>query len=450
MAVPRSRPRRYRVALCVMAAVLFWLVLPGSVSHAHAELTRSDPKEGAELAEAPRRLSLTFGEAVSERGSSVEVAGEKLPLSRASGAPRTLVADLSRLDRPLSGKVAVAWRSSSETDGHTARGTLRFTVDAVPAPVVAPPPAAEPVPREDPAVRPLLVAVKVIGFVGLALFVGGLAFLALLWPRGAWDRRVRGALVTAWTAGALAAVAGLGLQAVHTRVRPLSDVVDPGLLGAVLTDRIGEVGAVKGLLWLLAAVVLAWAMRGGDQAVRRPAWRIAALAVGFGLLRTTGMTAHAAASPRPFLSQTADLLHLAGVSLWFGGLAVLLVGVLRRRRPAELAEVVPRYSTLALVSVLTIAASGLLLTWQLVGSFGGLLTTDYGRLLLAKLAVFALVLGAAQRSKRWVAARLDAAVSLRSNAATVRPFLYSVAIETALLCVVLLAAALLVTASPGR
>src|SRR5581483_5637880 len=111
---------------------------------------------------------------------------------------------------------------------------------------------------------------------------------------------------------------------------------------------------------------------------------------------------------------------------------------------------VPGYSRLALTSVLLIAGSGVVLAWQLVGSVHGLLHTSYGHLLLAKLAVLALVLVAAQRSKQWVAARLDLAVQLGGDARTVRPFLYSVAAEAALLMVVLSAAGLLVTAAPGR
>ncbi|WP_244211121.1 CopD family protein [Amycolatopsis kentuckyensis] len=76
--------------------------------------------------------------------------------------------------------------------------------------------------------------------------------------------------------------------------------------------------------------------------------------------------------------------------------------------------------------------------------------TAYGRTLLVKLAVLAVVLLAAQFSRRWVGRRLDFAVVLRGDAGTVRPFVHSVAAETTLVLVVLLAASFLVTASPGR
>ncbi len=301
-----------------------------------------------------------------------------------------------------------------------------------------------------PEVKAVAVLVRVTGYAGLAVFIGGLVFLAVLWPRGTWDRRTRRTLVTAWLAGALSTLAGLGLQGAYAGSLPLSAALRPQVIGSVLDDHPGDTWAAKGLLWIVAAIVLAWALRDGDRAVRTIHWRVAALAVALGLLRTTGMTSHAADAPDTFVSELADLLHLTGISLWFGGLVVLLLGVLRRHRPDELAAVVPGYSRLALVSVVLVGASGLVLAWQLVGSVHALLHTSYGHLLLAKLTVLALVLAAAQRSKQWVGARLDLAVLLRGDARTVRPFLYSVAAEAGLLMVVLSAAGLLVTAAPGR
>ena len=303
---------------------------------------------------------------------------------------------------------------------------------------------------DHPEVKAIALLVRVTGYAGLAMFIGGLVFLATLWPRGTWDRRTRRLLVVAWLIGALSTLAGIGLQGAYAASLPLSAAVRPAVIGNVLNDQPGDIWAAKGLLWIVAAIVLAWALREGDRAVRTIHWRVAAVVVALALLRTTGMTSHAVDAPHPFVGELADLLHLAGISMWFGGLVVLIVGVLRRHRPGDLAAVVPGYSRLALVSVLLIAASGLVLAWQLVGSVHALLHTSYGHLLIAKLAVLALVLAAAQRSKQWVAARLDLAVLLHGDARTVRPFLYSVAAEAALLMAVLSAAGLLVTAAPGR
>jgi copper transport protein len=142
---------------------------------------------------------------------------------------------------------------------------------------------------------------------------------------------------------------------------------------------------------------------------------------------------------------------VAGVSLWAGGLAVLLLGLLPRRRSDELAAVLPRYSKLAFGSVLAIMAGGVVLSWGLVGSWSSLFGTGYGQLLLLKVAIFAVALTAGLASQRWVDHRLGVAVATpRGNVAVVRPFVYSVATTTVLVVFLLLAASFLVTASPGR
>ena len=152
----------------------------------------------------------------------------------------------------------------------------------------------------------------------------------------------------------------------------------------------------------------------------------------------------------PAIAQVADFVHLTALSLWIGGLATLLFGVLPRRRPDELRTVVPGYSTLALLCVLSVVASGTVMAWQLLGGVSALVDTTYGHVLLAKLCALAVIMAAAWCSKTWVAHRLDFAVVLRGESATVRPFVYSVAAETALVLLVLTLASFLVTANPGQ
>jgi copper transport protein len=298
--------------------------------------------------------------------------------------------------------------------------------------------------------RAAYVLARGADYVGGAFFLGGLAFLALLWPAGAHARGARRVVVTGWLMGLLGTVAAIGLDGVWVSGRPFGDVFSADLLNQVLDIEFGRVWFSRVLLWVLAGVVLADLLRRGEVAARSTAWRVGAGAVGLGLLRTNGMVGHALDAPSPLWAQVAGLVHLTGIVLWIGGLAMLLLGVLPRRKPAELAHVVPRYSRLAMVSVALIVLGGLALAWQVIGSVGAVLTTDYGRLLLVKLAIFALVLVIAQASRGWVAHRLDFAVVLRGDAATVRPFVYSVAAETTLVVFVIVAASLLVTASPGR
>lgn len=443
--------RRGPSLLAALLTALAALLLAAPPASAHTELESSAPKSGARLAHTPATVRLTFSEPVELADVDVKAAGKKLTVSRGThGNDAVEVTVPKSADQ---GRLTLAWQVLDMEDGHPTSGAVSFRLAAKAGHSAeqaghSAETAAAPAPSE--AVRSAWVAARWAGYLSLALFVGGVAFLALLWPQGAWDRRTRRILTLSWTAGLAASLLAPGLQGAYGAMGALGDVLEPATYTDLLTTEVGIVAACRVLMWVLAAIVLAALLQGGDRAARSPGWRVGALAVGLGLLRTTSMTGHNSEGTHPGWGAVADLVHLLGVSLWLGGLTLLLLGVLPRRRPEELSSVVSGYSTLAGVSVAAIAAAGAVLTWQVVGSFGALVHTDYGRLLLLKLAVLAAVLLIAQRSRGWVKTRLDIAVLLRGDRATVRPFVHSVAAETGLVLVVLAATSVLVTSAPGR
>ncbi|WP_078941370.1 copper resistance CopC/CopD family protein [Streptomyces cellulosae] len=446
-----TRRLRRTLFLILLTPLLYALVGAPQTASAHTELVSSSPKDGAHLKKAPDRLTLTFDEPVALDDVRVlTVDGDRLPVTRAAkGGTRAVRVALAT---PAHGDLAVVWSVVDEEDGHPSSGRIALSIGA-PAKKAATTggdQAASPVPTPSPSVRKGLVAARWIGYLALAVFLGGLGFLVLLWPRGADEPRARALLVLAWVAGLLATVVSVGLQGAYTTLGGFRDALRLGTYADMLTTEPGVVLAARTLLWVLAAVVLGALLQGGARTSRSPGWRVGALAVAFGLLRTTGMTGHNSEGGEPTWGAVADFVHLLGASLWIGGLAMLALAVLPRKRAGELAEVVPGYSRLAAVSVAGIVCAGLVLAWQVVGSYHALLHTSYGQLLLLKTGILGCVLLAAYASRQWVRTRLDLAVLLRGDAATVRPFGYSVAAETGLVLVVLAVTSLLVTADPGR
>ncbi|MFD6173865.1 copper resistance CopC/CopD family protein [Streptomyces coeruleorubidus] len=438
---------RRALLLLLLTPLLYVLAGAPQSASAHTELVSASPKDGAELKKAPGHLTLTFDETVDLADVRVlTMGGDRLPVSRTPGGG----ADTVRvaLDAPERGELAVMWSVVDAEDGHASSGRIALTIGAAAAGAGGDDAASAPAPS--PSVRKGLVAARWAGYLALALFVGGLAFVVLLWPRGAEEPRSRALLVFAWTVGLLATVATIGLQGAYGTLGGLRDALRPVTYADLLATEPGVVLAARALVWVLAAVVLGALLQGGARTSRSPGWRVGALAVTFGLLRTTGMTGHSSEGAEPTWGAVADFVHLLGASLWIGGLAVLTLAVLPRRRARELAVVVPGYSRLAAVSVTGIVGAGLVLAWQVVGSYDALLHTSYGQLLLVKTGVLGAVLLAAFASRQWVRTRLDLAVLLRGDAATVRPFGYSVAVETGLVLVVLAVTSLLVTADPGR
>jgi putative copper export protein len=305
--------------------------------------------------------------------------------------------------------------------------------------------------------KTVYVAFRAVGYSATAIFFGGLVFIALLWPSGAGNGTARRTLCSGWLLGTLATISALAVEGAWAAGRPASSAVRVHVLDDVLATDFGRQWAVLVLLWVLALVVLADLLRRGEAAARSLPWRVGAGTVALGALRVYGLTGHSRQSAHPVVGQLADVAHLAAITVWIGGLVMLVLGVLPRRRPEELAAVLPRYSNLAVSCVAVAVTSGVVLAWNDLPAVSDLATTTYGRILLVKLAVLALVLAAAFGSKTWVEHRLDFVVILRgegsittSAARLVRPAVLSVAVETGLLLLVLSVASVLVTADPGR
>jgi putative copper resistance protein D len=96
-----------------------------------------------------------------------------------------------------------------------------------------------------------------------------------------------------------------------------------------------------------------------------------------------------------------DFLHLVAAAAWLGGLLPLallfaLAGARGDRSLALLTQIATlRFSMLGVVCVAILVVSGLVNAWVLVDGLRSLVETAYGKLLLAKIAVFIAMIGLA-------------------------------------------------------
>jgi putative copper resistance protein D len=181
--------------------------------------------------------------------------------------------------------------------------------------------------------------------------------------------------------------------------------------------------ALRALMSIALVGVLAWLGIARDEYTRH-ALRVAALALGGAMLVTLAFVGHAAAVGHGTIHvvhATADTLHLAAASGWIGTLPALVYCLAQPLPVTDLARLTLRFSTLGLVCVVALAASGVVNALFLVGSFAALADTPYGRLLLVKLGVFAAMIGLAAVNRyrltpRLVGGEAAAAATLRRNA----------------------------------
>jgi copper resistance protein D len=167
----------------------------------------------------------------------------------------------------------------------------------------------------------------------------------------------------------------------------VGEAVMSGALRDVLNlTQFGLVSQVRLALAIVLAICLAFE--------RSASWRWLALAAAVSLVASIAWTGHAGSTPYTlgYLHLVSDALHLTAASAWIGGLVplALLLGAIRCRpgwTSLEL-DAIRRFSTLGTASVGTLIVSGVFNAWILVGSFRGLVVTDYGQLLMLKLAAF--------------------------------------------------------------
>lgn len=402
------------------------LTLPAAAA-AHEQLRAATPASGATLSAVPDEIRLTFVNALQLDLAHLTLLGPDGPvalgeLRRAPDAPHILVAGIR--GTLTAGEHTVRWQVAGP-DGHPVRGEYSFDIlpDAdglAPDPVereeqAAQPQTAEssaagqtPVPLSDfDSQSPLYAAVRWLTFLGILGVIGVVAFrlfvLSLLQRSG---HPADGASVVA-DAGVRAVRIGLGaaglllaalLLRLHAQLYALHG--PPGILN---TDRIGSLlaGTTWGAGWMLQGGALLVAALGFALTRHRGriGWALAALGATV-LSFTPALSGHAAAvQDVGWLAILADGLHVLGAGGWMGGLLVVgTAGIpvaLRHAtgRGAAAAALINAFSPTALFFAGMVVATGVFSAWLHLGSVPALWTTAYGRTLMLKLGVAALVFG---------------------------------------------------------
>ncbi len=240
--------------------------------------------------------------------------------------------------------------------------------------------------------------------------------------------------IIAWSSFGFALVSGaawLVLTAASMSGKTVADAVSPNILWTVLSQT--DFGNDWLLRFVLACAIAAVLVPLLAAQSAQPAWRkAAAVILSAAFVGSIAWAGHAIGGEglEGVLHPAADVLHLIAAAAWLGTLVplALLLGrtgndaaALATARAATL-----RFSILGIISVGTLLCTGLVNTWYLVGSPAALTGTDYGRLLLVKIALFLIMVTIASVNRLELTDRLveehspaavnDARRKLRRNA----------------------------------
>ncbi|GIH12909.1 copper resistance CopC/CopD family protein [Rugosimonospora africana] len=389
-------PRRLLVALAgVLLGVSGVFTLPAGPASAHAALIRTSPTQGAVVQQSPREVVITFSEMVAPVREKIKVIGPDG--KRADRGNPTISGD--DLHIPLRsetqrGTYVVGYRVIS-ADGHPVGAAFTYSVGA-PSQNTATADVSGGG-RTDTVVADGVSVANFLGYAGLILSVGPALVLMLLWPRRLERRGPTRLAYGGLSLLALATVLQLYLEVPYSIGTGLFGISGSDL-GNELVDRYGIAHLVRLAVIAVAAVLLRPVLTGGGARWQR--WTVAVL--GAAIATTFGIAGHPSTSVAPALTVIADAVHLGGVAIWIGGLIALVAFLLRRANPKELGAILPVWSDWAAASVAALVLAGTAQALVQIGSFGALLHTTYGKLVLVKVGLLAVVLVVAAFSRRLV------------------------------------------------
>ena len=335
---------------------------------AHATLVNAEPRDGAMLASAPPEITLTFNEPVAPLVFHL-IAPDGRSFTPEAHAENTTVR--LRLPEQLGlGTSVLSWRVIS-ADGHPVGGAMQFSIGemtAAPAPTTV---------NAGGGVAAAILIARFAIYLGLFIGIGGAVFAA--WSRVRLPRNAE--LVIASCLGvALAAIPfSIGFQGADALDVPLLSFWRPEVCAAGLQTSYGITAVVAGAA-LLAALVSLLAVPPADRI-----FAIAAFAAGAVALAASG---HASNAPPQLLMRPAVFVHAGAIILWAGSLLPLLA-LFQKRAPPR--PILSRFSRTVPFVIAALAVSGFILAIVQLEAVNALWTTGYGRVLLAKAALLAVL-----------------------------------------------------------
>jgi copper transport protein len=374
-----------------IGAVLVALALPAS-AFAHAALLRTVPSASVTVNSSPKQVQLVYSEAVEPRFAIVSVTDANAA-SETTGPPTRDPANADQLDVPLEhlrqGWYLVVWRVIS-VDGHPVRGAFTFAVGPNPGPA----PQFKIPSLSETAATPKLITARWAVFISFMAAVG-LFVLRMLIARPLRSPP-RALSIAFWVAMVVALIATPIYVLLATAEFAVRSFWSWGALVPLMrTSAFGRGYLDLELvlaLFAVAAAIAFWVDR-PDRDRRSIAELLAtggALAAAAAASFVPGIAGHAAQTSPRALAVPLDGVHVVSGSLWIGGLMGLLVlwGSLgAARRVAGLSIVVPRFSNVALTSVIVLFGSGVAASVLRLPTLASLWQTSYGQAIIVKAGI---------------------------------------------------------------
>jgi copper transport protein len=415
--------RRALWSIAALSALSALSALAPASALAHARLEATDPPQGATVKHEPAAVVFRFDESVEGNFGAVRVydaSGERVDEGDAfhpdGDGPRLGVHLAPNLP---DGSYTATYRVVS-ADGHIVSSGYVFSIGkAGKAPQQT---VAELVggAGSGPVTETAFGIARGLEYAAIALAIGALAFLSAVWLPAlaglgggeewaaagrAFATRLRLLVWVGAGLGALAAAAAIVLEGAEAAGVSGFSALTETIVRETLGTRYGTVWGFAIVAWALVAVLVPLLARRG--------WRLLLAVPLVYLALAPALSGHASTQSPVVLNFPVNVVHVIAMAVWLGGLATILLALPAATRlltPPDrtrlLVAAISRFSQLALIAVAAILLTGLVQAYVYVRHLEDLISTGYGRAVLAKLLLLAAVVGVAAYNRRRALPRL--------------------------------------------
>jgi copper transport protein len=390
-----SAPNAGRIVLALVIVLLAIFRMPAGEASAHAVLLEADPAAGSRLELPPERITLTFNERLEDELYGIRVLdgnGEDVVSADAvlSDDRRTLSLELPPL---ADGLYTVSYKVIS-TDGHPIRASYIFTIGGGTA-------------AESGAASGHLHDHEHGLSSGLSLSAAGIFAARILYYLSLL-------LVTGWIAwGIFRPIDPLAAfrktyRRVSFNLRLFHLFALLPAIALVLPDYLASAQPEEVVKLLRTNVGLSWGIGLLLTLLSFPLLHRSRLLDTLWVILwpiSETLNGHAMAAKPLAASAVLNAVHTAAAALWAGGLLYALL-LFVKDKPA-MYGFLPRLARAALISLIVLAVTGTAETWLMLPDLRLLPDTLWGRLLIAKAAVVALVVITALAIRNRMRRRLE-------------------------------------------
>jgi copper transport protein len=396
------RPGRLIAFLLLIAACWAALLVFMPACSGNPVLRSTSPGE-SEVVKSPDHVLLTFDRPVPAGLVTVRVidpTGDQVVFERPVHPDgRTDTVSVPMPPQRYEGTYSVAWAMPS-SQLEPISGTFDFAVSS-PQPLGTP----EIETTHDPVVTAIYTTARIAAIAALALLVGAVFFVAVVWPAAAGSKPVRRLVTYSWLALVAATLGVLVSFGPYAAWLPVKDAFDPRLLSATFESDAGGALLARLLVLVPASLGVVQLMSSEPAESRGERWSRGGTVLGCAAALAATWTF---AGPRPPgapgpLPLAVDIVVLLAIALPVAGLVALWL-LLPGGGRATPGTAVPEFSRIVLGCGAALVLAGVYLAWRHVGDFAAL-TTSYGWLLAGLLALLVLFAATAMVCRSWVRRR---------------------------------------------